>query len=197
MLSLAACFTVGSFAQTQGTHELRVTAGVTSTNTFVHLFREVVSGIFKPDGLQREGLKSTPVLAMQYRYSASDAIALNVEGVFEHYETVYNYPQISTESTFVTIGAGADWYYLRSEGHSMGTINLYSGLNVAYTVRSSSGTYFTDSSLSDTTPFSTSGGWVNGQLTLLGFRAGNALGVNAELGFGYRGLVNGGISYRF
>lgn len=195
--AIALVLSVGVFAQSKGTHELRFTAGTASTNGFIHGFRQVVNDIFTPDELQKEGFKSTPVLALQYRYSINSAIVLNVEGVYEYFETVYNYPQISSQSDYITIGTGVDWAYFESKGHSMGTINLYSGLNVAYTMRSSSGQYFTDASLETVEPFTSRGSWANGHLTLLGFRAGNALGVNVELGFGYRGILNGGVSFRF
>ncbi len=39
--------------------------------------------------------------------------------------------------------------------------------------------------------------YFTGQLTAVGFRVGKTLAGFAELGFGYKGIVNAGLSYQF
>ena len=83
-----------------------------------------------------------------------------------------------------TVGVGTDYRYI-----SRNIFQMYSGVSVAYTSENvkSSGSYNSP----DTN------GFVNYQFNVLGFRVGKKFAGFAELGYGYKGIINAGVSYQF
>ena len=112
--------------------------------------------------------------------------------------TAYSYPtykedmfvgdsNIGTVShNHISFGLDANYYYISSE-----MFQMYSGIGVAYTTQSDK--YDGDQSGIEDGKSS----YFNFQLNAVGFRYGSAFGVFAELGFGYKGIINAGISYQF
>jgi hypothetical protein len=108
----------------------------------------------------------------------------------------------SIKSTFVNssdqsnYGKGTDQYYALMVGvnyhwltHNI--LELYSGLQAGGSYISTKQTYVTGDDATDNSfAFAF-------QVTPIGLRVGKTFGGFAELGFGYKGLINVGIDYRF
>lgn len=91
------------------------------------------------------------------------------------------------KSSWVSTVLSADYVYLNKK-----IIQLYSGLAAGATFVTLQDTDLkTRETASDTQAI------FNFQINLLGIRVGKALAGYVEAGFGYKGLVNAGISYQF
>ena len=86
---------------------------------------------------------------------------------------------------YLTIGFGTEYHYVHKDWFQM-----YSGASIAYT--SQNADFTTSSDIEDTND-----SYFNFQVNAVGLRFGKALGGFVELGVGYRGYVNAGLSYQF
>jgi len=87
--------------------------------------------------------------------------------------------------TTMTMAADLNWLL-----YSKKQVQVYQGLSAGLSQ------YFENDVYPDNTTSSVSGVKFNGQVTLAGLRYGKALGGFVEVGFGYKGLVSGGLSYQ-
>ncbi len=87
---------------------------------------------------------------------------------------------------YFTFGFGTEYHYIVKEWFQM-----YSGASIAYTTRSSK--FKTSSSNFE----DVNDGFFNFQINAVGFRVGKKLAATLELGVGYKGLANLGVSYQF
>ena len=90
------------------------------------------------------------------------------------------------DQSFVTFGVGTEYHYVNADWFQM-----YSGLSVGYTFQ----TLNYNGSSSDFEDGSDS--YFNFQVNALGFRFGKEFAGFLELGVGYRGIANVGVSYQF
>ncbi len=88
------------------------------------------------------------------------------------------------ENLYHVIMARSDYYY------STGFVQVYSGLGAGVSFSKSSPTKQTTGSESKSTDFAY-------QVNAIGARVGRTIGVFGELGFGYNGVLNLGISAKF
>ncbi len=165
----------------RGTHEIAAGAGAESA--WQLLDKNVVS--------------ATPNYFGSYRYFITNGVAIGfsagtqttsgtdtcnclVPGTQPGKGPLYDF-----KTTTVTVAAELTWVLF-----SKNSFQAYEGVaaGVSY--------YNERDSYADKTTSLLSGYKFNGQLTLAGIRFGRALGGFVELGFGYKGLINGGISYQ-
>jgi len=96
---------------------------------------------------------------------------------------------VNFKRQFYTLAVELDYRYVNKE-----LVKLYSGIGLGYTV-------INESFSGDTTNFrlidSNEPGYFNLHVNAIGVRVGKALAGFAEIGFGYKGLLNFGISYQF
>lgn len=93
-------------------------------------------------------------------------------------------------STAYTIAVETDYRYI-----SKPVFQMYSGVGLGLAIVKTDFTLGPDLMLKGKNGESTQ--YFTGQLTALGFRVGKTLAGFAELGFGYKGIVNAGLSYQF
>ena len=185
------CMTQFVFSQ-EHFNEISFNYGIATTDdvstAFGTIFEDIVYDIFG-DSTQFSN-SSTGVFLFTYQHQFSKIISAGPVLGYELLTTdvTYNDKSIGTiKHNSFTIGIEGRIDYLNREYFGM-----YLGLGVGATlikVKSSSD----DTDAGDIDPNS----HFNFHVTALGFRVGKQFGGIAELGYGYRGIANAGLYYRF
>ncbi|MCB0495834.1 MAG: hypothetical protein KDC79_06840 [Cyclobacteriaceae bacterium] len=176
-------------AQDKGTNEIGIGAGFATTNDFINLTTHlIVSG----GSLGNDTYANTtfaPAFGVIYKKAISDRWLFYADGYYQgiSQDVLVNDVKVGdVKETFLTVGFGTDYHYVSSD-----LVQLYSGVAVAYTSQSSDYTG-ASSDFEDGND-----GFFNFQLNAIGLRVGKALAGYAELGVGYKGIANIGVSYQF
>ena len=189
-------FSEVSFAQTKGTSEINVSMGVATFEDFRVALDDVVSSIvttvFSGKELTHsEGGRLTGYTA-HYGYAVKDQWML---GASLAYQTVKrkllldNVESGESSSAVYSFGVETNYRYISNP-----IFQMYSGLGAGYAFGKLSFSLedanleFKDKNKINYFTF---------HITALGFRVGKKLAAFAEIGFGYKGILNGGISYQF
>lgn len=171
--------------------EIDASYGVVTTNQLFNIFKDIVSVVFTFGNYDKTNTDYTGGWFLDYKFAPTRNLLLGVgvgidgaSGDLEDDDVVYG----SYTSSYTTVALGFDYRYLNQEW-----VQLYSGLGTGITFSSDKGTIFDTgvTEKSGNTPY------FNFQLNLLGVRVGKSLAGFAELGFGYKGMINAGISYSF
>ena len=176
-------------------HQISFGVPVASTNQILYLVDVVLDDVFESaigEGTYTESINILPIM-LSYRYKYN-RLYWGGDVSFERIETTYTNDDNATKkrgrSDFLTVALKADFHYVEKKHFQM-----YSGLGVAFTSRNDdyedyeSSTTFSGLTLDEMYP--------NVQVTALGFRFGNKVAGILEIGAGYAGIVNLGISARF
>lgn len=185
------CMSQLSFSQ-EHFNEISFNYGLATTDdvstAFGTIFEEIVYDMFG-DSTQY-GNSSTGVFLFTYQHQFSKIISAGPVFGYEMLETdvTYNKETLGTikHNTF-TLAIEGRVDYLNKEYFGM-YLGLGVGATIIKTKSSSDGT-----DVSDVDPDS----HFNFHVTALGFRVGKQFGGTAELGYGYRGIANVGLYYRF
>ncbi|MDA9057135.1 hypothetical protein N9K49_04750 [Flavobacteriaceae bacterium] len=189
-----------SFSQTQGTSEINVSLGDATFEDFRVALDDVVSSIVTTvisgqELTYSDGGRLTGYTA-HYGYAVKDRWML---GASLAYQTVHrkllldNKESGKSSSAVYSFGVETDYRYISNKSFQM-----YSGLGAGYAFGKSSFTLedpnleFKDKNKTDDKI-----NYFTFHVTALGFRVGKKLAAFAEIGFGYKGILNGGISYQF
>lgn len=134
-----------------------------------------------------------------YRYYTTDFTNIGITIGDEYFKGSYLGPDYGSVGTYkenaLTIAAEIQLVYLTTK-----TVHLYSGIGIGYVtemyrIKYYSGFYVANAPPDEHYPQSQNENSVTFQLTAFGIRVGHRVGAFAELGFGYKGLINGGLSY--
>ncbi|CAA0148591.1 outer membrane beta-barrel protein [Tenacibaculum maritimum] len=185
-------FSQANFAQEKGTHELKVHAGVGTSNTTIDFITDVLTYPATLGQVIVKNSTTNPAFGITYKYAIKDRWMLFTEGNYQSTNKDIFFKQNQTaaaaksEKRYITAGIGSDYYFLSKD-----IVQLYSGASVAYT--------FTSESFSNNTAGfkSDSSNYFNFHINAIGLRVGKKLAASIELGFGYKGIANAGISYQF
>lgn len=178
-------------AQEKGTSMLNIGYGGASHNAIIEtsvstLFPAVTVGTASLDNQ-----KSSGVFSADYSYFVKDnwsvGASLNYEQISNN-TVVLNTTTGKQKNTYYTLGITTNYHYVNK-----GIFNLYSGVGLAY-VYNEEKYNATSSETSDTKKSNSELGF---QINALGLRVGKKFGGYVELGYGYKGIVNVGISYKF
>ncbi len=178
-------------AQEKGTSEFSLGYGLATSTQLMYDISDIFVNVFTFGSATFENEKSTGAINFGYKYSIGDHFSL---GAAFAYEQITNDAKSGndligkTTNTFYTIAIESNIRYVSKEHFQM-----YSGLGLGYTAGMQDFTS-SDPSESDSDD---SVHLFNLQITGLGVRAGNAFGGFAEVGLGYKGILNLGISYQF
>jgi hypothetical protein len=175
------------FAQQTGKNEIALSYGVVSSDDIAFIFSDIITSIV---GYSNENIRSSGIINLSYRNVVRDRWLLGATVSYEKTQSdafVMN-SQIGTEKdTYYTVGLEAHYQYVHNPSFQM-----YSGFGAAYTLAQA------EVNRTDGNPNTSNKMYhFNFQVNLLGFRIGKAVGFFTELGFGYRGVVNAGLSARF
>ncbi len=171
------------FSQEKGTHEVKLGAGfVETSNEFLSTVEDIVSGASTSNTTVR------PAFNLTYKIAIKDRWFINADLVYQTVEEDIIQGSLKTGDVshrYFTVGFGSDYHYITKDWFQM-----YSGASIGYTSQNSD--FTTSSNIEDSND-----SYFNFHVNALGFRFGRKLAAFAELGFGYKGVANVGVSYQF
>lgn len=179
-------------AQDMPKHEFKVGYGTLTSNQFIDFFSDIVTYPISLGSINYEDEKYLGPLYLSYNYSINEWVDVGAIFAYERIsESVLSRnDKIGDEvNNIYTIGLQSNFNYLHSD-----LVKLYSGVGVALTISSNEFENTSNQSLSvdkDVVEH------FNFQVTAFGVRVGKGFGVFGEVGFGYKGILNAGVSYRF
>lgn len=189
VIIVSSFFTMKVNAQSAQTQEIGLGYGIGSTNSIASLFNELlVAGIV---GAKIENQKYYGVSFVNYSYAIKDNFSVGGEFAYERITkdiTLSNALEGRQTDNSLTLAAIGKYSYISNP-----KFRLYSGIGLGYTLVQ--GKYNPEKGSSSKVS-KDSDGHFGFQITGLGFRFGNTIALNAELGFGYKGVFNIGINYR-
>jgi hypothetical protein len=170
-------------------HDITVSYGIVTADQISDLLKDVLTTIFTFGTYEKDNYDYSGALfvtyknAVNYRWHVGATLGMdNVSG-----DLFSNGNYNGTFSTkHRTLAAEADLRWVKRDH-----FQLYSGLGLGYTFTSEKGETTTGESENLRSGHSAV------QVNALGIRAGNRLGALLEFGFGYKGILNFGLSYRF
>ncbi len=181
-----------TFGQEKGTSDLSINVGGATSNGFLNiydnLFDNLFYGLFTSTTITNE--RSTPAIGITYKYAVKDNWFVYADGVYQGYKAdlVQSNTKIGgVNDTYLTFGIGTEYHYIVKD-----IFQMYSGGSIAFTSHQSSEYKTSSPSTEDS-----SDSFLNFQVNAVGFRVGKTLAATLELGLGYNGLVNLGVSYQF
>jgi hypothetical protein len=180
------------FSQEKNTQELTLGYGSVTTNEIQNFLSEFSLILVTVGTLTSDNQKYSGASYINYSYAIEDNFMIGLEAAYERI-TKNNFvgkTKIAEQTdNALSIGASARYSYISNP-----KFRMYSGLAAGYiTVQAKS------------EPVKGSGykaekgntGQFGYHLTGFGFRYGKKAAVVAELGFGYKGILNVGFNYRF
>lgn len=174
-------------AQSPGHSEISLSYGVLSTDDIGNIFGEIISSIA---GFETKNEQYNGIINAGYRYLILNRFLVGGTISYEKSKAdayVLGSKVGTQHNTYMTLAAEANYQYVSTR-----VFQMYSGFGIGFTQARA------NLQRTDNNPDTNSRhNHINFQFTLAGFRVGNTLGAFGELGFGYKGVVNGGVSLRF
>jgi len=173
-------------------NEIAGSYGILTSNQIINVFKDVFSVIFSFGNFDKQNIEYSGGWFLTYKYLPKNNFLINASVGLDMCkgdligDDQVKYGEFKT--TYTSAIVGFDYRYLNQE-----LIQLYSGLDLGVTLCRSSGTQ-SDSGITDSM---WDGSYLNFQINLLGVRVGRSLAGFAELGYGYKGMINGGVSLQF
>ena len=192
--ALVICCQFPLFAQEKGDKTLSIGYGYYS---LYHMSYESFSGmatVFSFGSVQQESIKSSGVIYASYNSALSNVwlfgATLSYEKITHEYLTggflfmVTPVTRQIVNAHFLTLALDNQFRYVRKPNFQM-----YSGISLGYTMGIED--YSDQENSSNETH-----GVLNYQLNFVGMRFGNQVAFQLEIGLGFKGIVNGGLSIR-
>lgn len=164
-----------------------LTYGVGTTDEIMGLWGDIFGSIV---GYSRNDIKVTGAFILNYNRDVAKLWSIGGSLAYEQSvgdAYILGVNEGKDNRYYLTIALEGRINYLKKP-----IFNLYSGLGLGYTIAKGTITY-DDKSPDTKQDFS----HINYQITAVGFRVGKDLAGVAEVGFGYKGIANIGVSYRF
>jgi len=175
--------------QDKKTRDIGITIGGPTSNDLFDITNQVIVSGASLGNFTYSNQNSKPSIVLNYKSAIKNKWFVYADGAYQSIEedALVNGQKVGdVNNMFITLGLGTEYHYLSRE-----FIQVYSGLSIGYTFQNSN---FTGSS----TDFNDGrSSFANFQINALGFRVGKKLAAVAELGAGYKGILNLGLSYQF
>lgn len=181
------CFILASQAQEKGSSDLSVNIGFATSTELSNLFTDILVSGLTGNQIKTGDIKAGPTFGVTYRYAIANRWMVQADGFYQKMSQdiyVNNTKEGKANYTYITVGLGTDYRYI-----SNNFFQMYSGVAVGYTSENIKNSGAQNSADGD--------GFINYQVNALGFRVGKKFAAFAELGFGYKGIINTGVSYQF
>lgn len=178
-------------AQEKGTSEISIGYGLATNNQIIDALGEAFTYPVTLGTVKYTDEKSSNAIHIGYKYALIDKLMVGATVTYEKNSKTVNAndAKIGSETANIyTFAIEGNYRYVSKESFQM-----YSGLGLGYT---NSAQKF-DSIDTNASNRNESTGNFNFQVTALGFRFGKKIGFFTELGLGYKGILNAGISYQF
>jgi len=170
-------------------NDITASYGVITTDQVIDVFKDIIIATFSFGAYTKDNYQYSGALFLTYKYAPSFRFNVGATLGMDRVNGDLISNDIKTgefRTSHTTLAVEMDYRYVKNE-----IFQMYSGLGIGYTLSIDSGT--TNEGLEDSYAY----GHTNMQLTLLGMRLGKKFAVFGEAGFGYKGLINFGLSYNF
>ena len=169
-------------------NEMAVGYGLLNSNQVINSFSNVLAGSVTNGNYAKTNNKWTGSIFASYKFAVSKNVSLGV--TYAHTRntadiSVYNVPSGSSTTNYHTFAGEFQYNYI-----SKPLVRLYSLVGAGIT------NYTERYKPMNGSAERTSASHFNFQITALGIKLGNRVGVMAEVGYGYKGLVNAGVYAR-
>ncbi|RLD71800.1 MAG: hypothetical protein DRJ10_19140 [Bacteroidetes bacterium] len=167
-----------------------VSYGLPSTDIFQDINSTMLDDKFPDLRYIRDNYRGSGIINLIYRYvSENEMMFLGISGSYNQtVGDIYNVGQLEGELNreFITVAVEGQYRY-----QNMNKVQLYSGIGIGYT--------FGNETLNPpaSSGNATSIGSINSiawQINAIGIRVGKSFAGFAEFGYGYKGIVNVGLS---
>ena len=178
-------FTIYSFSQEKGTSDISFSVGAGTSNDFLNATEDIISNI---GGVSTTNASFAPSFNLTYKYAILNNWFFYADGTYQSIkeDVIENSIKIGDVShRYITVGFGSEYHYIHKEWFQM-----YSGASIAYT--SQNADFTTSNDIEDD-----SDSYFNFQVNAVGLRFGKAFAGFVELGVGYKGYANAGLSFQF
>lgn len=193
-LILAGLFVFGSYNvySQDKPNQFSLGYGVLTIDEELSIIEDVISSVISVGTYTTNNIQMSGAVILTYNYALSKVVHIGGAVAYENItEDVYINPGTGRTKTgelkrdFYTLAAEAKFSYIHAN-----IFQMYSGVGVGATMNTDKYNQNDGKSNSETK------GHFNFQLNLVGLRIGNAVAGYAELGYGYKGIVNFGLSVR-
>ena len=180
--------------QSMPKHEVYAGVGLLSINQMIPMLADAIGTIFTGGYLVQPGDYSafTPFVGYRHwfsnRFSLGGAFAFDVNSVKVYNGESSDNQMREVNRYFMTFALEPKFNYIYRPN-----FQLYGYLGLGATIVTFADANFNDGTKADISRVP----YVNGQLTPIGARFGKEFGGFVEIGVGYKGILNAGISYRF
>ncbi|MFS4467500.1 hypothetical protein [Maribacter sp. 2210JD10-5] len=180
-------------AQEKGTSELSLGYGRLTNNEVGNTLGDMLTTIFTAGTVTYIDTEYAGAIHARYKYAIASNLLLGISGAYEKAEDKEKVGKnivAERKSKIYTIAIESDYSWTNSN-----CWRLYSGVGLGYNMvdtKSSPTATSTDTKISEE---KTHG--LGYHINAIGIRAGGVIGVFAEVGYGYRGIVNAGLSIQF
>jgi len=164
--------------------------GFGSAQEISSVYSDVITPIITIGTLYTETMSPVGPVSLGYRRSFSKNFTLAIAGNYVAFNKQFkkssdNSVVGTVKNTFYSFIARGDYYYVTGEYFQM-----YSGVGVGFT-------YAHDNYLDSSNASGQGKMYSAFQVNAVGIRVGKNFGVFAELGYGFEGIINAGISLKF
>jgi len=170
-------------------HEISASYGLITTDQIVDIFEDIFVTIFSLGYFEKGDYNYTGALFLTYNYIGMQRLSLGITAGLDRVQgslLVNDLEEGLFNESHYTLAAEMDFIWINRN-----FIEVYSGLGLGYTFTENHADMYDGAYESVTSSHPTF------QLDVLGIRLGRKLGVYSELGFGYKGILNFGASYKF
>ena len=181
------CINFSAFAQDRGKSQIEVSYGLLSSEELAYDLANIIVDLFLWDNPYT--IRRTGCVFITYKYFELEKLALGGSAGFnKHGRTDYyrNGTFSSYDNKTFTISGEVNFYYLKRAN-----VSLYTMGGLGYFNTNSTTNYTSKGSTQETI----SG--VAMQFTPIGIRYGKSFGGFAEIGVGYKGVINFGVNVKF
>ncbi len=192
LILLYICAGAQSWERSYAHHDIRASFGTPAPESIQKFNSGVLNDIFPEERYVRDSYSGTGVVSAGYRYIPKSGIVMF--GVSGSYHTssakIYNVGQYIGILDRQCITVAGDFQYRYK---NLNKVQLYSGLSIGYTVGTENLESVPESGIENQSGSISSIAW---QINAIGMRVGGDFGGFFEVGYGYKGIINLGISYQ-
>ena len=171
-------------------HDIMLGYGLPATDIFQNINSTMLDDKFPDMRYIRDNYSGSGIICFTYRHITKNEIMFwgMTVGYNQTKGDIYNVGQLEGElkRSFITVAIEGQYRY-----QNMKKIQLYSGLGIGYTFGSEILNPPADSGNESSSGSINQFAW---QINAIGMRIGNSIAGFIEFGYGYKGIVNAGIS---
>lgn len=179
-----------SFERSYLHHDVMISYGLPSTDMFHNIESSMLDGRFPDKRYTRDNYKGSGIISLTYRYvSKNEFILWGINLDYNQTEgDIYNVGQLEGElkRRFITVAIEGQFRY-----QNMNKIQLYSGLGIGYSFGNETLVPTVESGSTSTSGSINQIAW---QINAISIRIGSSIAGFIEFGYGYKGIVNTGLS---